>query len=157
MQEINELKPGMPAPDFYGIDQDGKQHKLADFKGKKLIIFFYPKANTSGCTEEACSLRDSNEILKEKGFAILGISADKVEVQKKFRDKYEFPFPLIADPSKDIIKAYGAWGPKKFMGKSFEGILRYTFVINEIGVIEKVFTKVQTANHAEQILTEYKF
>lgn len=156
MQEMKELKPGMPAPAFAATDQDGNTIRLEDYQGKKLILFFYPKADTPGCTAESCNLRDNTELLREKGFEILGVSADKVAAQKKFSGKYGFSYPLIADTEKTVIKAYGAWGQKKFMGKTFDGILRTTFVIDEQGIIEKVFTKVETKNHTQQILSEYE-
>lgn len=157
MQINNDLVIGAKAPDFLGTDQDGQQRKLSDYHGKKLILFFYPKADTPGCTAESCNLRDNYQMLVDKGFAILGVSADKVSSQKKFSEKYTFQYPLIADTEKIIIKAYGAWGTKKFMGKVYDGIFRYTFVIDENGLLEKIFTKVETKNHAEQILKEYTF
>ncbi len=156
MQVNNDLKVGMPAPEFSVSDQDGFSHSLKDYRGKKLILFFFPKANTPGCTAEACNLRDNYEVLNSEGFAIMGVSADKAEAQKKWALKNNFGYPLIPDTEKQLINAYGAWGPKKFMGKSYEGILRYTYIIDEEGIIEKIFTKVATKSHAEQILNEYK-
>ncbi len=125
------LKTGDKIPDFEGITQEGKTIKYSDYKGKKLIIYFYPKASTPGCTAEGCSLRDNYKDLQAQGYEIIGISKDPVAKQKTFQDKYSFPFPLIADTEKKIIEAFGAWGKKKFMGKEFDGILRYTFLIDE--------------------------
>jgi peroxiredoxin Q/BCP len=149
---MNQLKEGNPAPDFSINDEQGNSIKLSDYYGKKLILFFYPKANTPGCTAEACNLRDHYRELKDKGYALLGVSADSAKKQQNFREKHELPFPLIPDTEKEIIRAYGVWGPKKFMGKEYEGINRSTFVIDEEGVIEKIFRKVKTKTHAEQIL-----
>lgn len=153
---MTHLKVGDKAPEFTSIDQDGNQIKLSDFLGNKVILYFYPKADTPGCTAESCNLRDNNEILAEKGFKIIGVSADKKEKQKKFADKYTFKFPLLADTEKEVIKAYGVWGLKKFMGREYEGIHRETFIIDEKGIIEKIFTKVKTKEHTEQILKEYE-
>jgi thioredoxin-dependent peroxiredoxin len=127
---------------------------MADFAGKKVILFFYPKADTPGCTAEACNLRDHYEELTQKGFVIIGVSADNEKAQKKFSEKYNFPYPLIPDTYKSIINAYGVWGPKKYMGKSYEGIIRTTFIISEDGKIEKIITDVKTGDHAAQILDE---
>ena len=149
------LNIGDIAPDFSGTDQFGNKVSLSNFKGKKVILYFYPKDSTPGCTAEACSLRDNDHILLSKGFKIVGVSADSAESHKKFSEKYSLPFPLIADTTKEVINAYGVWGPKKFMGKLFDGINRTTFVISEEGIIENVFTKVNTKNHAQQILEEY--
>ncbi|MDR3272711.1 MAG: thioredoxin-dependent thiol peroxidase [Flavobacteriaceae bacterium] len=150
------LKIGDKAPDFEGIDQDGKSIRSANYNGKKLVVYFYPKAHTPGCTAEGCSLRDNYNALKTKGYEIIGVSKDPVEKQKSFHEKYDFPFPLIADTEKKIIEAFGAWGKKKFMGKEYDGILRYTFLIDKQGVITDIITKVQTKNHAEQILKNEK-
>ena len=146
------LKKGDKAPNFTGLDQDGKVHQLADYKGKKLVLFFYPKANTTGCTAEACDLRDNFERFQANNYALLGVSADSVKTQAKFKDKYEFPFPLLADEDKSVIQAYGVWGPKKFMGREYDGIHRTTFVIDENGIIDEVIEKVKTKEHAAQIL-----
>jgi len=147
---------GQQAPDFIGTDQDGNQVKLSDYKGTKVILFFYPKADTPGCTAEACNLRDNISELLEKGFRVIGVSADKVKKQKGFADKFSLPYPLIADEGTEIIKAYGAWGTKKMYGKEYEGIIRTTYVISGDGMIEKVFDKVDTANHTRQILESYR-
>ena len=149
---MNTLKPGDKVPHFKTTDQDGNNVDLNDFKGQKLIVFFYPKASTPGCTAEACNLRDNYKVLTEKGFAILGVSADSEKRQQNFKSKYEFQYPLLADSNKDVISAFGVWGLKKFMGRTFDGIHRITFVIDESGVIEDVITKVKTKAHTEQIL-----
>lgn len=146
------LKQGDKAPEFEGVDQNGNIIRSKDYKGKKYVVYFYPKASTPGCTAEACDLRDNENELKAKGFQIIGVSADSVQRQKNFAVKYELPFPLIADEDKKIINAFGVWGPKKFMGREYEGILRTTFIINEKGVIENVIEKVKTKEHAKQIL-----
>ncbi|NRT11855.1 thioredoxin-dependent thiol peroxidase [Flavobacterium sp. 14A] len=146
------LKKGDKAPAFSGMDQDGVAHKLSDYAGKKLVVFFYPKASTPGCTAEACDLRDNFERFEANNYALLGISADPAARQAKFKEKYNFPFPLIADEDKSVIEAFGVWGPKKFMGKEYDGIHRTTFVIDENGVIDEVIEKVKTKEHAAQIL-----
>ncbi|MRX39797.1 thioredoxin-dependent thiol peroxidase [Flavobacterium sp. LC2016-23] len=146
------LKKGDKAPQFSGADQDGKVHTLADYAGKKLVVFFYPKASTPGCTAEACDLRDNFERFKANNYELLGVSADSQKAQGKFKDKYEFPFPLIADEDKAVINAFGVWGPKKFMGKEYDGIHRTTFVIDENGIIDEVIENVKTKEHAAQIL-----
>lgn len=146
------LQKGNKAPLFEGIDQNGKEIKSTDFQGKKYVLFFYPKASTPGCTAEACDLQNNELKLKTKGYSIIGVSADSVERQKKFATKYDLNYPLIADVEKKIIQSFGVWGPKKFLGKSYEGILRTTFIVNEVGVIEEVIQKVKTKEHAKQIL-----
>ena len=154
---MKQLNVGDIAPDINALDQDGNKIQLKDFAGSKLILFFYPKANTPGCTAEACSLRDYYADLQSNGFKIIGVSADIAKNQKSFISKYKLPFPLITDTDKKVIQDYGVWGPKKFMGRTFDGIIRKTFVISEDGKIEKIFEKVNTGEHAEQILNEYKF
>jgi thioredoxin-dependent peroxiredoxin len=149
---MTTLQKGDQAPSFSGVDQDGKTHQLADYVGKKLVVFFYPKANTPGCTAEACDLRDNYARFEAQNYALLGVSADSAKAQAKFKDKYEFPFPLLADEDKSVIQAFGVWGPKKFMGKEYDGIHRTTFVIDEKGIIEEVITDVKTKVHASQIL-----
>ncbi|MFA5619781.1 MAG: thioredoxin-dependent thiol peroxidase [Weeksellaceae bacterium] len=146
------LKKGDQAPEFEGTDQNGNPIKSSDYKGKKFVLFFYPKANTPGCTAEACDLRDHEDALKAKGYAIIGVSADSVKRQKNFADKFALKYPLIADEDKKIIEAFGVWGPKKFMGREFDGILRTTFIIDANGIIENVIEKVKTKEHAKQIL-----
>jgi len=149
---MTTLKPGDNAPLFEAKDQLGKLHKSADYTGKKLVLFFYPKASTPGCTMEACNLRDHYASFKEKGYEILGVSADSAVRQQKWIDKHELPFPLLADEEKSVINAFGVWGPKKFMGKEYDGIHRVTFVIDEHGVLLDVITKVKTKEHTSQIL-----
>ncbi|MDN3706947.1 thioredoxin-dependent thiol peroxidase [Myroides ceti] len=146
------LKIGDKAPEFKGTDEKGNIHTLKDYKGKKLVIFFYPKASTPGCTAEACDLRDNFERFKAQNYELLGVSADSALRQQKFKEKYELPFPLIADEAKEVITAFGVWGPKKFMGKEFDGIHRTTFVIDEKGYIEDIITKVKTKEHSSQLL-----
>jgi thioredoxin-dependent peroxiredoxin len=147
-----QLKINDKAPEISAPDQDGKIVKLSDFSGKKVILYFYPKDNTPGCTTEACNLRDNYKILLDKGFAILGVSADSAKSHKGFIEKYDLPFALIADVDKKVLMAYGAWGEKSMYGKKYEGILRKTFVISEEGKIEHIFEKVDTKNHTQQIL-----
>ena len=153
---MKELKIGDHAPDFQGLNEKGEQLNLRDFAGKKLVLFFYPKDNTPGCTAEACSLRDSYQELRDKNFELLGISVDDAKKHNKFIAKYALPFPLIADTEHVMVNAYGVWGEKKFMGKVYDGIHRKTFVIDENSVIERVFEKVNTSDHAEQILESYQ-
>jgi thioredoxin-dependent peroxiredoxin len=149
---MTPLKKGDKAPSFSGKDQDGNVHSLADYKGKKLVVFFYPKANTPGCTAEACDLRDNFNRFEANNYALLGVSADSAKAQSSFRNKFDFPFPLLADEDKSVINAFGVWGPKKFMGKEYDGIHRTTFVIDENGTIEEVISEVKTKAHAAQIL-----
>ncbi len=149
---MTKLKAGDKAPDFSAKDEQGNTISLSDYKGKKLVIFFYPKASTPTCTTEACNLRDNYADLKDKGYEILGVSADSAKRQSNFKEKYKFPYPLLADEDKEVIKAFGVWGEKKFMGRTFDGIHRVTFVIDENGVIEKVIDNVKAKIHAEQIL-----
>ncbi|MXV37129.1 thioredoxin-dependent thiol peroxidase [Flavobacteriaceae bacterium Ap0902] len=149
---MNMLEKGDKIPDFQGIDQNGNPINYADFKGKKLVVFFYPKASTPGCTAEACNLNDNIEALSARGYQIIGVSADSVKRQKNFSDKYGFKYPLIADEDKKIINDFGVWGPKKTFGKEYEGIHRTTFLIDEDGVVEEVIKKVKTKDHANQIL-----
>ena len=149
---MTQLKKGDKAPDFSGFDQDNKFHQLSDYSGKKLVVFFYPKASTPGCTAEACDLRDNFERFEANNYALLGVSADAQKAQAKFKDKYKFPFPLLADEDKSVIEAFGVWGPKKFMGRTYDGIHRTTFVIDENGIIEDVISDVKTKVHASQIL-----
>lgn len=149
---MTTLKKGDKAPEFSGLDQNGIAHKLADYSGKKLVVFFYPKASTPGCTAEACDLRDNFERFQSNNYALLGVSADSAKAQAKFVDKYELPFPLLADEDKLVIQAFGVWGPKKFMGREYDGIHRTTFVIDENGVIDEIISVVKTKAHAAQIL-----
>jgi len=146
------LKKGDIAPDFKGVDQHGNTVSLKDFKGNKLILYFYPKDNTPGCTAEACNLRDNYDLWLSKGYKVVGVSPDSLASHQKFAEKHQLPFPLIADEEKKIIKVYGAWGPKKLYGREYEGLLRTTFIIDENGRIEEIFTKVKTKDHTNQIL-----
>lgn len=149
---MTTLKIGDKAPGFSVKDQYGKTINLEDFKGKKVVLFFYPKASTPGCTAEACNLRDNYQTFQSKGYEILGVSADSEKRQMNFSTKQELPYSLLADEDKEVIMAYGVWGPKKFMGKEYDGIHRTTFVIDEDGKIEDVITKVKTKDHSAQIL-----
>lgn len=149
---MTTLKIGDKAPGFESKDQYGKTIKLSDFKGKKVVLFFYPKASTPGCTAEACNLRDNYQSFQAKGYEIIGVSADSEKRQLNFSSKQELPYSLLADEDKEVIMAYGVWGPKKFMGKEYDGIHRTTFVIDEEGKIEDVITKVKTKDHSAQIL-----
>ena len=149
---MKTLKQGDQVPNFSAKDEQGQLVSLEDFKGKKLIVFFYPKANTPGCTAEACNLRDHYRVLQEQGYELLGVSDDTSKQQLKFKDKYEFPFRLLADEDKAVINAFGVWGPKKFMGKTYDGIHRTTFIIDEQGIVERIIDKVKTKDHAAQIL-----
>ena len=149
---MTTLQVGDKAPNFTAEDQDGNIVKLSDFQNQKLVVFFYPKASTPGCTMEACNLRDNWTRFQENGYAILGVSADSKKRQQNFKNKYKLPFPLLADENKEVINAFGVWGPKKFMGRTYDGIHRTTFIIDENGVIEDVISKVKTKDHAAQIL-----
>jgi len=146
------LKAGDKAPAFTALDQQGNTVKLSNFKGKKVILYFYPKDDTPGCTKEACNFRDNYSLLNKKGIEVIGISTDSVKSHGKFVEKYELPFTLVADEEKQIVEAYGVWGEKKFMGKTYMGTNRVTFIIDEKGVIEHVITKVDTTNSTEQVL-----
>mgnify|MGYP001159405978 FL=1 len=146
------LKAGDKAPDFKTPNQDGNFLCLSDFKGQKLVLFFYPKASTPGCTLEACNLSDNYKRFQAAGYAVLGVSADSPKRQLNFKNKYKFPYDLLADEKMTVINAYGVWGPKKFMGREYDGIHRTTFIIDENGTIESVITKVKTKEHSTQIL-----
>ncbi|WP_334058134.1 thioredoxin-dependent thiol peroxidase [Polaribacter sp. P097] len=149
---MTSLKVGDNAPQFEAKDQEGNTIKLADYAGKKLVLFFYPKASTPGCTAEACNLSDNYETFLSKGYDVLGVSADSAKRQQNFINKNELKFPLLADEDKSVINAFGVWGPKKFMGREYDGIHRTTFIIDEEGKIEEVISKVKTKAHSEQIL-----
>ena len=153
---MTQLKEGMIAPAVEGIDQNGKEVKLSDFIGKKIILYFYPKDNTPGCTAEACNLRDNYNTLLKEGFAVIGVSPDSEKSHNGFAIKYSLPFPLISDTSKKIMSDYGVWGEKKNYGKTYMGVIRTTFVIDETGTIEKIISKVNTKDHTEQIFNIYK-
>lgn len=149
---MTALKAGDKAPDFNTYNQEGNLLCLSDFKGKKLVLFFYPKASTPGCTQEACNLSNNYNRFQAAGYAVLGVSADSPKRQLNFKNKYKFPYDLLADEDMSVIKAYGVWGPKKFMGREYDGIHRTTFIIDENAIIERVITKVKTKEHTSQIL-----
>ncbi len=148
---MNTLKIGDKVPNFAVTDQDGNTITMQDYQDKKVIVFFYPAASTPGCTAEACNLRDHYKDLQDKGFEIIGVSADTEKKQSNFRNKYDFPFPLLADTNKQVIEAFGVWGLKKFMGREYDGIHRKTFLVDK-GVVTYVIDKVKTKTHALQIL-----
>jgi peroxiredoxin Q/BCP len=154
--EVNLKKVGDKAPESLGLDQNGNVINIADFKGKKIVVYFYPQDDTPTCTKEACNLRDNYSILKKQGFEIIGVSSDTDKKHQKFIDKYSLPFPLIADIDRKTIEAFGVWGLKKFMGKIYDGIHRVTYVVDEKGIIERVFDKVESKAHAEQIIASYQ-
>jgi peroxiredoxin Q/BCP len=150
------LKEGDKAPAFSGKDQDGNKVSLSDFKGKKLVLYFYPEADTPTCTIESCNLRDNYASLKKHGLEIVGVSPDDEKKQKKFETKYKLPFPLIADTSHSILEKYGVWDQKKLFGREYVGVLRTTFVIDEKGVIQKIFTRPKNKAHAQEIIASLK-
>ena len=149
---MTTLKPGDKAPEFEAVNQKGETVRSSDFSGKKVLLFFYPKASTPGCTAEACNLRDNYEAFLSKGYEVIGVSADTEKKQLNFSEKYDLPYNLLADTDKKVIEAFGVWGPKKFMGREYDGIHRTSFVIDENGTIEDVITKVKTKDHAAQVL-----
>jgi peroxiredoxin Q/BCP len=149
-------QPGQKAPDFTCIDQDGKAVSLKDYAGKKLILYFYPKDQTPGCTAEACNLRDNYKVLQQKGYEVLGVSTDSEETHRKFIAKEKLPFRLLADTDKSVHQAYGTWVEKSMYGRKYMGTARVTFIINEEGIIEDIIEKVDTRNHAAQILKDDK-
>jgi len=149
---MTSLSKGDKAPEFHGLNQSNEKVSSENFKGKKLILYFYPKDNTPGCTAESCNLNDNYQAWLTKGYEVVGVSPDGVVSHKKFADKFHFRFNLIADPELEILKAYGVWGEKSMYGKKYMGVLRTTFVINEIGIIEEIFEKVDTNNHTDQII-----
>lgn len=152
---MTSLKVGDKAPVFSALNENGQSVSLSDYSGKKVILYFYPKDMTPGCTAESCNLGENYNLLKEKGFEILGVSPDPANRHLKFIEKYNLPFSLIADEDRAVLEAYNVWGPKKFMGREYDGVHRTTFVIDENGIIEKVFTKVKTKDHTNQILESY--
>lgn len=145
---------GDKAPELLGTDQDGKEIKLSDYKGKKIVLYFYPKDSTPGCTSQACSLRDNYELMQKRGYAVIGVSVQDEKSHKKFIEKYNLPFPLIADVDKTLNETFGVYGEKKMCGRTYMGTYRTTFIINEEGVIEEIFTpkQIKAKEHAEQIL-----
>lgn len=152
---MEKLKVGDKAPGFEGVDQDGRSVSLSELLGKRVVLYFYPKDNTAGCTAEACSLRDGYPELVRRGFVVVGVSPDSEASHRRFIDGHGLPFRLIADRDKAIASAYGVWGEKKFMGRTYLGILRTTFVIGPDGLIERRFDKVNTKDHFNQILASY--
>jgi peroxiredoxin Q/BCP len=148
------LKEGDKAPAIESVDEKGEKITLEEYRGKKVVLYFYPRDNTPGCTAEACDLRDNYSQFTEKGFEIIGVSADSQNSHMKFKTKYDLPFRLISDVDKKVLQAYGAWGEKLMYGKSYMGILRKTFIINEEGFVEKIIEKVKTKEHSKQIFTE---
>jgi len=153
---MEKLKIGDQAPEFKIFDQNNHEVTLTGLKGKKVILYFYPKDNTPGCTSEACNFRDNYQYWINKGYTILGISPDSIKSHQNFIEKFDLPFTLLSDPDKEVIKAYGAWGPKKLYGREYEGLIRSTFVLNEAGVVEDIFTNVKTKEHTEQIIKKLK-
>ncbi len=149
---MKTLKQGDKVPDFSAHDQDGNTINLSDYRGKNLIVFFYPAANTPGCTVEACNLRDNYVMLQSQGYQLLGVSADTQKKQANFKKKFKLPFPLLADVDHVVINAFGVWGPKKFMGRKYDGIHRISFVIDGEGKVSKVVDKVTTKDHAAQLI-----
>jgi len=148
------LKVGDKAPDFTLLNQDGESVSLTDYRGKKVLLWFYPKASTPGCTVEGCSLRDNYGSFTDKNVEIIGMSKDSVRRQKNFATKKDFPYPLLSDETGETISAFGAWGLKKFMGREYDGILRSSFLIDEEGVIERVYAKVKTKTHGPDVLAD---
>lgn len=148
------LKEGDKAPDFVANDQDGKEVKLADFAGKRVVLYFYPKDDTPGCTKEACSFRDADDVFNAKGIKVLGVSTDSEKSHQKFISKYQLPFDLLADTEKQIVEAYGVWGEKSMYGKKYMGTMRKTFLIED-GKIVKIFDKVNVAEHADEVLAAF--
>jgi len=148
------LEVGGIAPEFTSKDQDGKEVRLSDYKGKKVILYFYPKDDTPGCTTQACNLRDNYEVLQSKGYQVLGVSVDNEKSHVKFIKKFNLPFPLLADTEHAIVEAYGVWVEKSMYGRTYMGTARTTFVIDEAGVIQEIFQKIDTANHTDQILSK---
>jgi len=147
-----KLRPGNPAPQFTAKDQDGKEISLAQFSGKKVVLYFYPQDDTPTCTEQACNLRDNIGKLRKRGIKVIGISPDTEKKHKKFQTKYSLPFTLIADPDQELVNLYGVWGEKQMFGRTYMGTHRVTFLINESGVIEHIIDKVTAKNHTAQIL-----
>jgi peroxiredoxin Q/BCP len=147
------IKAGTQAPDFNLPDDEDQMHKLSDYRGKPVVLYFYPRDNTSGCTKEACGFRDDYSAYQEAGVTILGVSPDSSKSHANFKAKYELPFILLADTEREVLKTYGAWGLKKMYGREYEGVLRTTFLIGKDGEILKVFEKVKPANHSAEILT----
>ena len=149
------LKEGDVAPDFTSKDQDGNPVKLSDYKGKKVVLYFYPKDDTPGCTKEACSFRDADDVFNAKGIKVFGVSTDDEKSHQKFKSKFQLPFDLLADTDKNIVESYGVWGEKSMYGKKYMGTMRKTFLIGEDGKIAKVFDKVNVEQHADEVLEAF--
>lgn len=152
---MTHLTEGQKAPAFTGVDQNGQKHKLADWKGKKMVLYFYPEDGTPTCTVQACNLRDNHALLRKHGFEVVGVSPDDVAKHKKFEDKHQLPFVLLADPERKIIEQYGVWGEKQMYGRKYMGLLRTTFVIDEKGIIQKIFHKPKSKEHAAEIIAAW--
>ena len=148
------ISAGIPAPEFELLDDLGKPRKLSEFRGKNVILYFYPADDTPGCTKEACNFRDDYSAYEKAGVAILGVSPDSVESHVKFKQKFQLQFPLLADVGHKVCDLYGVWGPKQFAGKSYEGVLRTTFLIDGAGIIKHVYENVRPAEHSQELLTE---
>jgi thioredoxin-dependent peroxiredoxin len=151
---MSELKKGDLAPSISALDENGKRITLEEYRGKKVVLYFYPRDNTPGCTAEACDLRDNYTQFLKQGFEVIGVSADSEKSHQNFKNKYQLPFRLISDPDKKVLQDYGAWGEKKNYGKTYMGIIRKTFIINEEGYVEKIIEKVKTSEHSKQIFDE---
>ena len=150
------LKPNTQAPDFKLPDQNGEYHRLSQYKGQWILIYFYPKDDTPGCTKEACAIRDNYNQFQKHNIKVLGISADTIKKHKQFEQKYQLPFTLLSDETKDTIQNYQAWGLKKFMGREYEGIFRHSYLIDQNGIIQKIYPKVNPTQHAQEILEDYQ-
>ncbi len=153
---MTKLKEGSKAPEFRGMDQQGKMVSLSDYRGKNVVLYFYPEDDTQTCTIQACNLRDNYSLLKRKGFAVLGLSPDTVKSHQKFEKKYNLPFTLISDPDHKIIDDYGVWGEKELFGRRYMGLIRTTFLIDEKGIIRKIFSKPKNKSHAEEIIQSWE-
>ena len=153
---MTTLSEGQKAPAFKGLDQNGEQVSLSDLKGKKIVLYFYPEDDTPTCTDQACNLRDNYGLLKNKGFTVIGVSPDEVKKHKKFETKFDLPFTLIADPTHAILDKYGVWGEKTLWGRTYMGLHRTTFLIDEKGIIKKIFLKPRSKKHTEEILNAWE-
>ena len=153
---MTTLTEGQKAPVFSGADQNGNKVSLADLKGKKIVLYFYPEDDTPTCTDQACNLRDNFGLLKNKGFTVIGISPDEIKKHKKFEEKFDLPFTLVADPKHTIIDKYGVWGEKQLWGRNYMGLHRTTFLIDEKGIIRKIFLKPRSKRHTEEILNAWE-
>jgi thioredoxin-dependent peroxiredoxin len=155
-EEPVPISAGIPAPDFELQDDSNQTRHLTDYRGQRVVLYFYPKDDTPGCTREACNFRDDYSAYEKAGVTILGISPDSVESHRKFKEKFQLPFPLLADLEHKICDAYGVWGPKKFMGKAYEGVLRTTFLIDPNGEIVRVFENVRPSEHSVEVLEAFQ-